>query len=302
MLCIRRWLIHQSKNPNSPPYALESLCGCGRITSVLNMGGPKCYTPAEGNLCMKASATEFKLRMLIMVAIIVVGFWSPWLALPGTTIVGWGARTPLLEWLALEVSHAGVLTFTTAAPAAIVLGAIFAALGVVFRMWGAAYLSYGTIHHPEMQASTMMASGPYRYVRNPLYIGSWFTIAAICFLMPPTGALFTIASLSLFLLRLVLAEEDFLKAELGEPYSAYLLSVPRLIPRLRTNLPAAHQHPHWLLALLTELNSVGVFITLGILSWNYDHLLMLKAIVVSFGISLVIRAIMPQGHVSPDPA
>lgn len=251
---------------------------------------------------MKASAIEFKLRMLIMVVIVVIGFWSPWLALPGTTIVGWGARTPLLEWLALEVSRAGLLTFTAAAPASIVLAAVLAALGVFFRFWGAAYLSYGTIHHHEMQADAMMASGPYRYVRNPLYIGSWFTIAAICFLMPPTGALFSIVLLTLFLLRLIRAEEGFLQAELGTPYSEYLQSVPRLIPRFRTNLPAAHHHPHWLLALFTELNSVGVFITLGILSWSYDHLLMLKAIVVSFGISLVIRALMPQGHVNPDPA
>lgn len=251
---------------------------------------------------MKASAIEFKLRMLIMVAIIVVGFWSPWLALPGTTIVGWGARTPLLEWLALEVSRAGLLTFTTAAPISIVLGAVLAALGVVFRLWGAAYLNYGTIHHPEMQAGAVVAGGPYRYVRNPLYIGSWFTIAAICFLMPPTGALFTIVLLTLFLLRLILAEENFLQAAIGEPYREYAGAVPRLFPLLRTNLPAAHQHTHWLLALLTELNPIGVFVTLGILSWSYDHLLMLKAIVVSFGISLVIRALMPQGHVSPDPA
>lgn len=251
---------------------------------------------------MKASAIEFQLRMPIMVATIILGFWSPWLELPGTSIVGWGARTPLLEWLALEVSRAGILSFTAAAPAAIVLGAVFAAFGVVFRVWGAAYLSYGTIHHPAMQAGPVMAGGPYRYIRNPLYLGGWFMMVAIAFLMPPTGALFTIALLSIFLLRLILAEEAFLLNQLGEPYREYLRAAPRLIPRLRTSLPAAPQQPHWLLALVTELNPIGVFITLGILSWSYDHLLMLKGIVISFGISLVIRAIMPRGHASPDPA
>lgn len=249
---------------------------------------------------MKASAIEFKLRMLIMIGIVVLGFWSPWLELPGTTIVGWGARTPLLEWIALEVSRAGILSFTAAAPMAIVLGALIAALGVLFRVWGAAYLSYGTIHHPEMQAGAVMASGPFRYVRNPLYLGGWFMIVGIAFLMPPSGALFAIALLTIFLFRLILGEEAFLTAQLGEPYREYLRRVPRLIPRLRATLPSDRQQPHWLMAILTELNPIGVFITLAILSWTYDHLLMLKGIVISFGISLVIRAIMPRGHASPD--
>lgn len=244
---------------------------------------------------MKASAIEFRLRMVIMVAIVALGFWSPWIAMWNL-----GGRTPLLEWLALELSRMGLMSFTVAAPAVIILGAVFAAVGALMRVWGAAYLGYGTVHHAEMQAGAVMADGPFRFVRNPLYIGAWFMFVAMAFLMPPTGALFSMTLLTVFLLRLILGEEDYLFRHLGEPYKEYLCAVPRLFPRLRRNLPAAGQKPHWLVALFTEINPIGVFITLAFLSWSYDHLLMLKGILISLGVSLVVRALMPRGRGKPD--
>jgi hypothetical protein len=42
------------------------------------------------------------------------------------------------------------------------------------------------------------------------------------------------------------------------------------------------------------LNPIGVFITLAFLSWSYDNLLMVKAIIVSFGVSLIVRALLPM--------
>ena len=234
--------------------------------------------------------------MVIMVAIVVLGFWSPW-------IEGWslGSRNSLLEWLALEVSRLGLLRFSFATPAVIILGALIAALGAILRVWGSAYLGYGTVHHAQMQAGAVMADGPYRYVRNPLYIGGWCMMAAMSFVMPATGALFAMALLTLFLLRLILSEEVFLAGQLGEPYWEYRRAVPRLFPRLGRGLPLAGHKPHWMIALLTELNPIGVFITMAFLSWSYNNVIMLKGILISFGASLVVRALMPREHASPDP-
>jgi protein-S-isoprenylcysteine O-methyltransferase Ste14 len=246
---------------------------------------------------MRASAIEFRLRMLIMTTIVVVGFWSPWIE--GLDL---GRRISLLEWLALIASRAGLLRFTYATPVVIVFGALLAALGMVLRVWGTAYLGYGTVHHGEMQAGAVMADGPYRYVRNPLYLGGWCMMAAMAFIMPPTGALFAMPLITLFLLRLILGEEAFLTAKLGEPYRAYLRTVPRLFPRLRGAPLAAGNRPHWLTGIATELNPIGVFITLAVLSWWYDNELMLKGILVSFGVSLVVRALMPRGQANASPA
>jgi uncharacterized membrane protein len=67
--------------------------------------------------------------------------------------------------------------------------------------------------------------------------------------------------------------------------------VPRLFPSLRASLPPAGHKPHWLISVLSELNPIGVFITLAALSWSYNYQLMVKAIIISFGVSLVARAL-----------
>jgi protein-S-isoprenylcysteine O-methyltransferase Ste14 len=246
---------------------------------------------------MQASAIEFRLRMPIMVTLVVLGFWAPWIE-----TLGLGRRIPLLEWLALELSRAGLLRFTYATPAVIGVATALAALGAVLRVWGSAYLGYDTVHHGQMQSGAVMADGPYRFVRNPLYLGGWCMMAAMAFLMPPTGALFAITLLTIFLLRLILAEEAFLKATLGEPYRAYLRASPRLIPRLRGSLPAAGHKPHWGIALLTELNPIGIFVLYAAFSWRYDYELMLKGVLVCFGLSLVVRALVPRGSTSATEA
>ena len=246
---------------------------------------------------MRASAIAFRLRMLIQIAIVAIGFWAPWVG-----AFDLGRRISTLEWLALEISRAGLFSFTVATPVVIVLGSLSAALGAIFRIWGAAYLGYATVHDAEMQAGPLMAAGPYRYVRNPLYIGAWFMMVAISLLMPPTGALFVMVLVSVFYMRTIFSEEAFLATQLGEPYREYLRAVPRLIPRLHSALPPAAAQPHWLVAILTEINPIGIFFTLAVLSWRYDNLLMIKSVLVSFGISLVIRALMPREQRTPKPA
>lgn len=237
---------------------------------------------------MRASHLEFRLRLAIMVAIIALGFWSPWIELWGI-----GRRTSLLEWFALEISRLGLFSFTVATPVVIVCATFIAAMAAVLRVWGTAWLGAGVVNNLEMKAGVVMAGGPFRYVRNPLYLGTWLMIAAMSFAMPVTGALVTLVLLSVFLVRLILGEEVFLERQLGEPYKLYLRSVPRLFPRLRSNLPAAQEHPHWGRALIAEANPIGVFLILAVLSWRYENMLMIKAFLVCFGVSLVLRAFLP---------
>lgn len=239
---------------------------------------------------MGATKIEFRLRMIIMTAIVVLGFWAPW-------IEGW-RRISLWEWLALGLSRLGLLSFAVAAPLVIAVAALIAAKGAVLRIWGAACLGYGTVHHQQMQAGAVTVAGPYRYVRNPLYLGGWCMMAAMSFLMPPSGALFSMALMTVFFLRLILAEEAFLAAQLGQPYQDYLRAVPRLFPHLRAILsrtgpaPSGHK-PQWLHAFITEINPIGIFVTLAFFSWSYNNWLMIRVILISFGLSLVVRALVP---------
>jgi len=87
---------------------------------------------------MKAGATLFRFRMIVMAAVIFVGFWAPWVQFWAV-----GSRITLLEWLALEISRTGLVSFTVATPLVIVCGSLIAALGAVLRIWGSAWLGPG---------------------------------------------------------------------------------------------------------------------------------------------------------------
>lgn len=243
---------------------------------------------------MGATAIEFRLRMLINAAIITLGLWAPW--------IGAGKRITLLEWLALHLARLGALPFTVATVVVILAGSIVAALAVLLRVSGSAWLGPVTVSHPEMQAGAVVASGPYRFVRNPLYLGVWFMVAAMALVMPPSGALVAMMLLTVFLIRLTLGEEKFLSARLGQPYRDYLQAIPRFFPRLRSPLPPSAAKPHWLRAILSELTPIGIFIAVAFLSWSYDHMLMLKAILISFGASLIVRAFLRGAPQETSPA
>ena len=136
---------------------------------------------------MRASAIEFRLRVAITAVIVALGFWAPWIEAWDSSI-GFFQRMSLLEWLALESSRLGVVRFTLASPLVIMTGALIAALAVLLRVWGSAYLGAAIVNSGEMEAGTVVADRPYRYVRNPLYLGSWLIVVAMAFLMAPTGS------------------------------------------------------------------------------------------------------------------
>jgi hypothetical protein len=167
---------------------------------------------------------------------------------------------------------------------------IVAAAGAAFRVWGTAYLGAGIVTSGAMHAQSVVAAGPYRYVRNPLYFGSFVFSPAISILMPPTGAIFFVAAIFLQILRLILGEEAWLTAQQGEPYLAYKARVPRLIPSPVPRVPASTAQPRWLEAILAETYPVGMTLCFVVLAWRYNALLLTQAVIVCFGLSLIVRA------------
>lgn len=246
---------------------------------------------------MRATAIEFRLRMAINAVIIILGFWAPWIQAWGI-----GKRISLIEWLALQLSRLGFASFSINTLSLVILAALFAALGVGFRVAGTAWLGPTTVNSINMVAGNIVASGPYRFVRNPLYIGLWCMVAAMTFLMPATGALFSLVLISVFMIRLTLGEEAFLTAQLGQPYLTYLQSVPRFIPRLRGAPASSAAKPDWLRASLAELTPIGVLVGIVVFSRNYDLALAGRFILIFFGASLVARAFLPGVLVNSEPA
>lgn len=244
---------------------------------------------------MKATALEYRFRLWISVAILVLGFAAPW--------IEWfqlGSRTTTWLWLGFQLSRFGIRS-NIAIDAATGIAIVAAAVAAALRIWGAAYLGPGIVMNAEMKAGEVMADGPFRHVRNPLYLGSMLMNLAIAMLMPPSGALVAMVLIAFFVLRLILGEEAFLKAQLGKPYLAYCRAVPRLIPSLFSRLPKGSQHPQWVRAALSELTPIGVLVSFAALSWQYNSHLIVRAILISFGVSLVVRAIVVPAKTPAQP-
>ena len=131
------------------------------------------------------------------------------------------------------------MSFSSATIAILVLGICVAFVAALLRTWGSAYLGISVVQSGGLHGDEVVAAGPYRWVRNPLYIGTFLHTLVLALLMPPSGAVFCIVAVGLFQLRLIGAEEAFLSARLGEPYLAYRARVPGLLPALRPRLAAS---------------------------------------------------------------
>ncbi len=240
---------------------------------------------------MKATAVEFRFRFWILLAIFALGFvapWDFWLHLDGS-----GPNTHVWGRLAIALSRAS-LNIAAAFNLVLSAGILCALAGAMLRTWGSAYLGPEIMRGRELHGDAVVADGPYRYLRNPLYVGLWLNLLALALLMPPTGAVFTLLLLVAFQLRLILAEEAFLTAKLGNAYFAYCARVPRLMPALRPQVAGSGAHPRWLQASLAEIFLWGTAVSFATLGWRYDAHLLIQCVLVSLGVALVVRGIATQ--------
>ncbi len=176
----------------------------------------------------------------------------------------------------------------------LLFGILCAFVAAFLRTWGTAYLSPSVVQDGAMHGEGVIAAGPYRYVRNPLYLGTFIHTFALALLMPPTGAIFCIVAVFLFQLRLIAGEESFLTTKLGEPYPAYCAKVPRLLPSLTPRTAPSTQQPNWPIAFLGEIYMWGVVLTFAVMGWRYNSMLLIKGILISLGLSLIVRAFLPK--------
>jgi protein-S-isoprenylcysteine O-methyltransferase Ste14 len=237
---------------------------------------------------MNLAELGFRFRVVIFVLLYLLGFFPPWewgsgslgsLWLSAST---WVTRT---GWLGLA---AATLTVTLAALGCLVLGTIL-------RMWGTAYLGSSVMADAKMHGERFIAAGPYRHVRNPLYLGAWLLSLGVSILMPPGGAAFFLPALTIFLLVLISTEERFLASTQGEEYERYRRRVPRLLPRVRTDEAPAPMKPHWLQAILAETYPIGITICFAIFAWRYNAHILVRCVLICYGLSLVVRAMMKPG-------
>ena len=237
---------------------------------------------------LKASALEFRFRFLILAFIYVLGFTAPW--------NHWLHLDSIRTWqlLAAGPARSGWITFSAATLTVLALGILCALFAATLRTWASAYLGASIVQDGAMHGDGVVAAGPYRYLRNPLYLGTFIHTFALALLMPPTGAIFSILAIGLFQLRLIGGEQAFLTAKLGEPYRAYCARVPSLLPALTQRIPASATRPTWPTAFLGAIYYWGVAISFAALGWRYNAFLIIQGVVISLGVSLIARVFIPK--------
>jgi protein-S-isoprenylcysteine O-methyltransferase Ste14 len=235
---------------------------------------------------MRATAFEYKYRFLIHAVIYILSFQVPWNNLLNLTDES--------TWLLISNSlwRHGVFPFLTAADFILVVALLFLALAAWLRTWGSAYVGASVVHSGAMHSNAMLADGPYRRTRNPLYLGTLLHTIGLAIIMTPSGAVFAIVLIWILQIRLALAEEPFLATRFGQPYLDYKAAVPRFLLSLRARVSAAGQQPRWLQAMLGELYFIGAFIVVAIFGWNFNVQLLRRGFLITLGVWLIVRAFM----------
>jgi len=133
------------------------------------------------------------------------------------------------------------------------VAALIAILASAIRTWGTAYLRPEVMVSMRLHSARLVADGPYRFVRNPLYLGNILIALAMGLMASRLGLAVLVVGNAIFVYRLILREEANLEATQGDSYRAYCAAVPRLIPALRPRVPTAGGVPDFWAGLLGEL-------------------------------------------------
>jgi protein-S-isoprenylcysteine O-methyltransferase Ste14 len=169
----------------------------------------------------------------------------------------------LAQWLAQHFPH-----FADDAWARIVIApaAALVLFAATIRTWGTSYLRASVMQDSKLHTERLVADGPFRHVRNPLYFGNVVMAYGMGITMSRTGFFVVVIGMYIFCYRLILREESELSESQGESYRAYCAAVPRLLPSLFPRVPAAGNSPHWLDGFIGELMFWGMGASLVVLA------------------------------------
>ena len=149
-------------------------------------------------------------------------------------------------------------------------------LGEGLRIWSVAVIGKESRTRGGT-AARLVSSGPYAYVRNPLYVGNLMLtlgatlISELLWCVPVVVLLFLIQYVPI-----VCWEEQVLAERFGDAYRAYCHQVPRWLPRCHPRRDAAAKATYqWRAAWWSERSTLGtlaLLLVMMLLKENLPHL------------------------------
>ena len=241
---------------------------------------------------MKLADIIFRFRFWVLTCIYFLGFWAP--------LDRMGGAHPGSAWLFLAGALARYRILPIAYSSIAVMGVaiLLALLAAMLRTWGAAYLGSDVVGDRALSGERIVADGPFRYVRNPLYVGLWLHTLALSILMPPGGALFAVVAIALVIVVLVHAEERWLAAQHGETYAVYRRKVPRFLISPVPRVALGGERARWDNGFLGEIYQWGVCVTYIAFASRYNVTLLEQGVLISLGVSIMVQGLLrPQSQV-----
>jgi len=159
---------------------------------------------------------------------------EPRATVPNTDTSGIRLPPPIYYVVAFLFGIALEFVFPTNWPSLGVRAAVAVlAAGAWLALDGAAMVSFrraGTSMVPMNPTTALITSGPYRFTRNPMYLGMVFLYLAFAFAFGVMWALAFIPAVIVIVDRFVIArEEPYLERKFGQAYRDYKARVRRWV-------------------------------------------------------------------------
>jgi protein-S-isoprenylcysteine O-methyltransferase Ste14 len=148
--------------------------------------------------------------------------------------------------------------------AILAVGVLIVTLAALVRSWAEAYLHSSVVHDSKLHSDRLVADGPYRRVRNPLYLGNILLAVGLGLMASRTGFLVLVVATVPFVYRLILREEASLLESQGDSYRRYFETIPRLWPSLRPRVPAGGGRPNWVDGFVGETCMWGLAVGMAV--------------------------------------
>ncbi len=136
-----------------------------------------------------------------------------------------------------------MVIFADPTPWSFLIGFILIIAGEAIRLWGVSIVGSETRTTGSVGGTYLITSGPFAYVRNPLYVGNMLLYAGVGVMSMALFPWLLLAAAIWFYLQyflIVSGEEEYLRERFGTEYREYCDGVRRFLPRL---LPFSARSP-----------------------------------------------------------
>ncbi|MDI6803436.1 MAG: isoprenylcysteine carboxylmethyltransferase family protein [Bacteroidota bacterium] len=161
-------------------------------------------------------------------------------------------------------------------------GLLVILFGEFIRLWGVSIAGSETRTTNSVGSSQLVTSGPFSYLRNPLYFGNICIYFGVGIMSWAGFPLLPIVTLSYFLFQytlIVSLEEEHLTKTYGTEFQRYLKSVPKFFPAFKKYKYSGNEQPQldWKRGIKSEQRTfqailiiVFIIVVIWMLRFFYD--------------------------------